>query len=59
MTTKLDKSEVEKLIKLMREQPDNTAAREAPEVLRRWLNEPGLVMDAGTRALIEATVGKK
>ncbi|WP_242352645.1 MULTISPECIES: hypothetical protein [unclassified Anaeromyxobacter] len=59
MTTKLERPEVENLIKLMREQPATTAAQEAPEVLRRWLNEPDLVMDAGTRALIEATVGKK
>lgn len=60
MTTRLEKSEVAKLVKSIQSSGENSAvAIEGHALLVKWRDEPGLTMDSDTRVLIEAAVGKK
>ncbi|MDP1915739.1 MAG: hypothetical protein Q8L14_05825 [Myxococcales bacterium] len=52
----LTKAEVEERLRLAKEQPTSTYAMETPELLRRWLVEPGLQMAPEVRAMIEAAL---
>lgn len=60
MRVKVEKSEVEKLVKAIESNAATTAtAQDARARLLQWRDELDLTMDAETRALIEATVGKE